>query len=154
MKMSDQEYMRQALREAEKALLLGEVPIGAVVVQAGQVIVRTHNLKEARNDATAHAEILAIQEASSLLTKWRLNDCTLYVTLEPCPMCAGALVQCRMQRVVYGAYDWKAGAAGSLFNLLDEPRLNHQVFLTSGVLAEECQEIMQRFFADLRQKRK
>lgn len=148
--MSDEEYMRQALKEAEQALLEGEVPIGAVIVRQGEIIASTHNLKEARKDPTAHAEVLAIQEATNKLNKWRLNDCTMYVTLEPCPMCAGALVQCRMKRVVYGTDDLKAGAAGSVVNLLDEPRFNHQVFLTSGVLQEECRDIMQKFFSQLR----
>jgi len=149
--MSDEEYMRQALEEAQKALQEGEVPIGAIIVQGKEIVARTHNLKEARKDPTAHAEILAIQEATAKLNKWRLNDCTMYVTLEPCPMCAGALVQCRMKRVVYGVDDAKAGGAGSVLNILDEPRLNHQVYVTSGVLQEECQGIMQRFFRQLRQ---
>ena len=148
--MSDEEFMGVALEEAEKALEKGEVPIGAIIVQNGQIVARAHNLKEELKDPTAHAEILAIQEATRNLKKWRLNDCTLYVTLEPCPMCAGALVQSRVKRVVYGIHDLKAGAAGSVLNVLDEPRFNHQVNVSSGVLQEECREIMQRFFRSLR----
>jgi len=148
--MSDEEYMREALLEAQKALDKGEVPIGAVMVQSGEIVARAHNLKEELKDPTAHAEILAIQEATRKLKKWRLNDCTLYVTLEPCPMCAGALVQSRLKRVVYGVHDFKAGAAGSILNILDEPRFNHQVNVTSGILEEACRDIMQKFFRSLR----
>lgn len=148
--MSDEEYMREAFKEAEIALQEGEVPIGAVIVHDGKIIARAHNLKETIKDPTAHAEVLAIREATQKLKKWRLSDCTLYVTLEPCAMCAGALVGSRIKRVVYGTHDLKAGGAGSIFNILDEPRLNHQVLITSGVLQEECQEIMQRFFRQLR----
>lgn len=148
--MSDVAFMRAALEEAEKALEKGEVPIGAVVVSNGEIVARAHNLKEELKDPTAHAEILAIQEATRNLKKWRLNDCTLYVTLEPCPMCAGALVQSRVKRVVYGVHDLKAGAAGSVINILDEPRFNHQVNVSSGILEEECRDIMQRFFRSLR----
>jgi len=148
--MSEEKFMREALLEAQKALVKGEVPIGAVIVREGEIIARAHNLKEELKDPTAHAEILAIQEAARKLNKWRLSDCTLYVTLEPCPMCAGALVQSRIKRVVYGAHDLKAGAAGSVVDILDEPRFNHRANVSSGVLAEECREIMQEFFRSLR----
>lgn len=150
--MTDDEYMQLALREAESAFLKGEIPVGAVIVCRDKVIASVHNLKEERHDPTAHAEMLAIQAACAYLGRWRLSDCTMYVTLEPCPMCAGALVQSRMRRLVYGAYDEKAGAAGSVVDLLDNPRLNHQVFVTSGVMRTQCQDILQRFFAELRNK--
>ncbi|MGM9571077.1 MAG: tRNA adenosine(34) deaminase TadA, partial [bacterium] len=138
--------------EAESAFLKGEILVGAVIVCGDEVIAAAHNLKEERHDPTAHAELLAIQAACAYLGRWRLSDCTMYVTLEPCPMCAGALVQSRMRRLVYGAYDAKAGAVGSVVDLLDHPRLNHQVFVTSGVLGSECQDILQRFFENLRNK--
>lgn len=150
--MTDEKYMQLALKEAESAFLQGEIPVGAVVVCRDEVIASAHNLKEERHDPTAHAELLAIQAACAYLGRWRLSDCTMYVTLEPCPMCAGALVQSRMRRLVYGAYDAKAGAVGSVVDLLDHPRLNHQVFVTSGVLGSECQDILQRFFENLRNK--
>lgn len=150
--MTDEKYMQLALKEAESAFLQGEIPVGAVIVCRDEVIASAHNLKEERHDPTAHAELLAIQAACAYLGRWRLSDCTMYVTLEPCPMCAGALVQSRMRRLVYGAYDAKAGAVGSVVDLLDHPRLNHQVFVTSGVLGSECQDILQRFFENLRNK--
>lgn len=150
--MTDEKYMQIALKEAEAAFLQGEIPVGAVIVCRNEVIASAHNLKEDRHDPTAHAELLAIQAACDYLGRWRLSDCTMYVTLEPCPMCAGALVQSRIRRLVYGAYDVKAGAAGSVIDLLDHPRLNHQVFVTSGVLDRECQDILQRFFENLRNK--
>ena len=150
--MTDEKYMQLALKEAESAFLKGEIPVGAVIVCRDEVIASAHNLKEERHDPTAHAELLAIQAACAYLGRWRLSDCTMYVTLEPCPMCAGALVQSRMRRLVYGAYDAKAGAVGSVVDLLDHPRLNHQVFVTSGVLGSECQDILQRFFENLRNK--
>ena len=150
--MTDEKYMQLALKEAESAFLQGEIPVGAVIVCRDEVIASAHNLKEERHDPTAHAELLAIQAACAYLGRWRLSDCTMYVTLEPCPMCAGALVQSRMRRLVYGAYDAKAGAVGSVVDLLDHPRLNHRVFVTSGVLGSECQDILQRFFENLRNK--
>lgn len=146
----DEDWMKVAITEAEKALLYDEVPIGAVVVKDGQVIGRGYNLRETSKDPTAHAEMLAIREASEHLGGWRLLGATLYVTLEPCPMCAGAIVQARLPRVVYGAPDPKAGCAGTLMDLLQEPRFNHQVEWTGGVLEEECAGLLKRFFRKLR----
>jgi tRNA(adenine34) deaminase len=149
-------FMRLALREAKAAFEAGEVPIGAVVVyedseaSAGRVIAAAHNQREQLRDPTAHAEMIAITQAAEALGNWRLADCTLYVTLEPCPMCAGAIVLARLPRLVYGAADPKAGAVTSLYRLLDDPRLNHRTATVSGVLAEPCGEILSRFF---RQKR-
>lgn len=142
--------MAEALAEAEKAFFLGEVPIGAVVVVDGKIIARSHNLKETDKDATAHAEILAIREASKVLDGWRLNKATLYVTLEPCPMCAGAIVQARLGQLVYGAPDPKGGAVHSLLNLLTDNRFNHQVDVLAGIMEEPCEEILKRFFKRLR----
>ena len=143
-------YMREALREAEKAYQLGEVPVGAVVVSGGRVVARGHNRREALKDAAAHAELLAMREAARVLGDWRLSAATVYVTMEPCPMCAGALVQFRVKRVIYGTDDPKAGAAGSVVELLREPRFNHQVEVIPGVLESECREIIQRFFRERR----
>jgi len=152
--MEDARYMRLALEEASKAYALGEVPIGAVIIDGdGAVAARGHNMRELWHDATAHAEMIAIREACRKLGKWRLSDLTLYVTIEPCPMCAGALVMSRIRRLVYGSTDAKAGAAESLFNVVDHPALNHQLEVTAGVLQEECAEIMKRFFAERRRKK-
>lgn len=148
--LSDEEYMKMALEMASEALTAGEVPVGAVVVRNDQVIARARNEKELTGDPTDHAEILAIKRAVQFLGNWRLSDCTLYVTLEPCPMCAGAMVQARLGRLVFGAYDPKAGAAGSVVDLLDVPWLNHQVPVKSGVLKEECGELLSSFFNDIR----
>ena len=145
-------WMREALAEAEKAYALGEVPIGAVVVRDGEVLGRGHNLRETLADSSAHAEILALREAARTIGDWRLTGCTLYVTIEPCPMCAGALVQFRVTRLVYGAKDSKAGAVDSLLDLVRDPRFNHQVEVISGVLEEECRAVIQRFFRGLREK--
>ena len=147
----DKKYMRFALEEANKAFAIEEVPIGAVVIYDNEVIGRGYNLRESENDPTAHAEIIAIREAAAAISSWRLADCTLYVTIEPCPMCAGALLQARADRVVYGADDPKAGAVNSLYNLLDDERFNHQVEVKKGVLAEECREIIKKFFRCLRE---
>lgn len=147
-------WMKEAIAEARRAEALGEVPIGAVIVKDGQIISRGHNLRETAHDSTAHAEMIAIREASERLGAWRLLDCTLYVTLEPCPMCAGAIVQSRVPVVVYGAPDPKAGCAGTLMNLLQEPRFNHRTEIVSGILQEECGELLSGFFRQLRQKRK
>lgn len=147
---SDIGYMKEALLEAKKAEVLGEVPIGAVIVKDGTIIAKGHNLRETLKDPTAHAEIIAIREASKRLGGWRLHGCTLYVTLEPCQMCAGALIQSRVDRVVYGAKDLKAGAAGSLLNLLNDERFNHQVSIESGVLEEESAHLLKIFFKNLR----
>ena len=138
--------MRAALAEALKALDEGEVPIGCVIVHDGVVVGRGHNQVERLKDATAHAEILAIGAASDARQDWRLDDCTLYATLEPCAMCAGAIVLARVGRVVYGAHDPKAGACGSVLNVIDEPRLNHTPALTSGVLAAEAGALLTEFF--------
>ncbi|MFC0332364.1 tRNA adenosine(34) deaminase TadA [Paenibacillus sepulcri] len=146
----DRQWMQEAIEEALKAERLGEVPIGAVIVHGDEVIGRGHNLRETSMDPTAHAEIIAIREASRKLGAWRLLDCTLYVTLEPCPMCAGALIQSRVKKVVYGTADPKAGCAGTLMNLLQEPRFNHETQLVSGLLQEECSALLTQFFRRLR----
>jgi len=146
----DRSVMREAIAEARKAACAGEAPVGAVIVAGGKIIARAHNLKESLGDPTAHAEILAIQEAAQFLGAWRLLGATLYVTLEPCPMCAGAIVQARMERLVYGAYDPKAGAAGTLLDIPRDMRLNHWVSVTGGVLADECGAMLAGFFADRR----
>ncbi|MBD2845480.1 tRNA adenosine(34) deaminase TadA [Paenibacillus sp. IB182496] len=145
-------WMREAIAEAHKAETIREVPIGAVIVRHGKVIAKGHNLRESVHDATAHAELIAIREASAANGAWRLLDCTLYVTLEPCPMCAGAIVQSRIGTVVYGAPDPKAGCAGTLMNLLQEPRFNHEAAVISGVLQEECAALLTNFFRRLRGK--
>src|SRR3712207_5634739 len=142
----DEYFMRLALREAERALEDGDVPIGAVVVHEGEVIGAARNERELRGDPTAHAEILALREASRALGSWRLLDTVLYVTLEPCAMCAGAIVLGRVPRVVYGTTDPKAGAAGSVLDVLAEPRLNHRPEVAGGLLAEECAELLRTFF--------
>lgn len=138
--------MRMALEQAMLAPASGEVPIAALLVHEGQVLARAHNLRETRQDPTAHAEILVIQEAAAKLGTWRLIDCILYVTLEPCPMCAGAIVQSRIDRLVFGAQDPKAGACGSLMDIPSDPRLNHRVQVTEGLLREESAKLLQEFF--------
>jgi tRNA(adenine34) deaminase len=143
-------YMRMALEAARRAGESGEVPVGAVLVQAGRVVSSRGNERELRHDPTAHAEMLALRDAAALLGGWRVLDATLYVTLEPCPMCAGALVQARVARLVYGAADLKGGAAGSLLDLTADPRLNHTVDVTGGILADEAAALLQRFFQDRR----
>src|SRR5436853_5582334 len=143
-------FMRMALKEAEAALVESEVPIGAVIVHDQRVIAAAHNQREQLRDPTAHAEMIAITQAAQALGNWRLDHCTLYVTLEPCPMCAGAVVLARMPRVVYGASDPKAGAAATLFRLPDDPRLNHRAEVIAGVLAEPCGQILSKFFAEKR----
>jgi len=147
----DLAYMRLALEQAGLAPALGEVPIGAVLVQDGQVLAQVHNFREVWQDPTAHAEIVAIREAAGRLGTWRLTGATLYVTVEPCPMCAGAIIQSRISRLVFGARDPKAGACGSVFNLPEERRLNHKVEVTGGVLERESQELIQTFFRTLRE---
>jgi tRNA(adenine34) deaminase len=151
---SDAHFMRLALREAAAAAAEDEVPIGAIIVHAGQVIAAAHNQREQLHDPTAHAEMIAITQAAGVLGDWRLEGCTLYVTLEPCPMCAGASVLARIPRVVYGAADPKAGAAQSLYRLLEDDRLNHRAQVTPGVLAEECGAILTQFFAQKRREGK
>ncbi|EPY07070.1 adenosine deaminase [Paenibacillus sp. E194] len=145
-------WMRRAIAEALKAEAIGEVPIGAIVVHQNEIIGRGYNLRETSLDSTAHAEMIAIREASEHLQAWRLLDCTLYVTLEPCPMCAGAIVQSRVPTVVYGTTDPKAGCAGTLMNLLQEPRFNHRAEVIEGVLQEECASMLTQFFRRLRGK--
>lgn len=149
----DEVYMREALIEAEQALGLGEVPVGAVVVKDGHIIARGHNQKETDRVATAHAELLALERACRELNSWRLSDCTLYVTLEPCPMCAGAIVNARVGRVVYATKDAKAGAMGSVLDMNAYP-LNHKPQMTVGVLCEPCSDILHGFFEDKRRERK
>ena len=155
MKQEDAFYMRAALAEAAQAYALGEVPIGAVLVdEAGEIVARGHNLRERDHDATAHAEMIAIRAACERLGRWRLSGLTLYVTIEPCPMCAGAIVMSRVDRVVYGGTDYKAGACEALFNIPGHPALNHHPEVTAGVLAEECADIMKRFFRERRARKK
>lgn len=144
--------MRLAIEEAKKAQTVGEVPIGAVIVKDGEIIASGYNRRETSKDPTNHAEIVAIRRASQVLGGWRLIGCTLVVTLEPCPMCAGAIVQSRIERVVYGTDDPKAGCAGTLMNLLNEPRFNHQADVVSGVLSSECSALLSHFFRELRKK--
>jgi tRNA(adenine34) deaminase len=146
----DEYYMRLALREAERALDHDDVPIGAVIVHEGEVIAAARNERELRRDPTAHAEILALREAAGRLNSWRLLDTVLYVTLEPCAMCAGAVVLARVPRVVYAAPDPKAGAAGSVLDVLAEPRLNHRPAVARGLLADEAAELLRAFFASRR----
>lgn len=143
-------YMTEALLEAEKALAAGEVPIGAVMVRAGEIIARGHNLRNTAKNPLRHAEIDVIDAAAAIVGDWRLEDCTLYVTVEPCPMCAGAIVQARIPKVVFGARNPKAGCSGSVLDILHESRLNHQVETEEGVLQAECGEIMKRFFRRFR----
>jgi tRNA(adenine34) deaminase len=143
---TDEYFMREALRQADKAAKADEVPVGAVVVHSGKIIGRAHNQVELLKDATAHAEMLALTQAEAAVGDWRLTDCDLYVTKEPCPMCAGALVHTRIRRVIFGCADPTAGAAGSVMNLLQTPALNHRCDIASGVLQNECAAILQNFF--------
>jgi tRNA(adenine34) deaminase len=147
---SDHYFMGEALRQAAKAYEVEEVPIGAVVVREGRIIARAFNQVELLKDATAHAEMLAITQAEEAVGDWRLTDCTLYVTKEPCPMCAGAIVHVRLARVVFGAPDPKGGAAGGILNLLQHPSLNHRCEITTGVRDQECRTLLQTFFAEQR----
>jgi len=148
--MLHQDWMLMALRQAQMAFEQGEVPVGAVIVHNGQVIASGHNEREQKNDPTAHAEILVIQRAAKALGSWRLTDAILYVTLEPCPMCAGAIMQSRIKQVVYGAMDLKGGATGSVMNVLDYTLWNHRVDVVAGVLEDQCLDIMKLFFKRLR----
>jgi tRNA(adenine34) deaminase len=147
---SDDYFMGEALRQAAKAYEREEVPVGAVIVREGRIIARAYNQVETLKDATAHAEMLALTQAESAVGDWRLTDCTLYVTKEPCPMCAGAIVHTRLARVVFGAGDAKGGAAGGALNLLQFPTLNHQCEITAGVRLAECRELLRNFFAEQR----
>lgn len=143
-------FMREALKEAQKAYELGEVPIGAVIVKNTKIVGWGHNMRESLKDPTAHAEIIAIRKASEHLGGWRLIDCEMYVTVEPCPMCAGAAVMARLKHVYIGAMDSKGGAAGSVMNVLQDDRLNHVIQITKGILQEPCEKIMKDFFKQLR----
>ncbi len=145
----EEQFMLEAYNEAKKAMAIGEVPVGAAIVKDGRIIALAHNLRESQSDATAHAEVLCIREASRALGGWNLHDCDLYVTLEPCPMCMGAAINARLSRVVFGAYDKKAGSAGSLINLSELP-YNHRPIIKGGVLENETAELLREFFAKLR----
>ncbi len=149
---NDDYYMELALAEARKAYAAGEVPIGAVLVMDGEIIAAAHNMRETWHDATAHAEIIVIREACRKLGRWRLTGATLYVTIEPCPMCAGALVMSRIDRLVYGSPDYKAGAVESIFNVAQNDALNHKAEVLAGVKGDECSELMKRFFRERRGK--
>ena len=151
---SDHYFMGEALRQATRAYEAEEAPVGAVIVRAGRIIARAFNQVELLKDATAHAEMLALTQAQELVGDWRLTDCTLYVTKEPCPMCAGAIVHTRLQRVVFGVNDPKGGAAGGIINLLQFPTLNHRCEITRGVREAECRTLLQTFFAEQRDKKK
>nr|MDF9460164.1 tRNA adenosine(34) deaminase TadA [Bacillus pumilus] len=150
----DEQFMQEAISEALKAEQIGEVPIGAIIVVDDQIVSRAHNLRETERRSIAHAELLVIDEACKTTGSWRLEDAVLYVTLEPCPMCAGAIVLSRVKKVVFGAYDPKGGCAGTLMNLLDDERFNHQSEVIGGVLENECGELLSQFFRNLRQRKK
>ncbi|MDM7862954.1 tRNA adenosine(34) deaminase TadA [Staphylococcus borealis] len=150
---NDEYYMKLAIEEAKKAQNIGEVPIGAIIVKNDEVIARSHNLRETAQLPTAHAEHIAIERASNTIGSWRLEGCTLYVTLEPCVMCAGAIVMSRIPKVVYGASDPKGGCGGSLMNLLVESRFNHRAEVVSGVCEQECGDLLRNFFRELRLKK-
>lgn len=148
--MSDETFMQLALEQARRALEHGDVPVGAIVVRDDEVIARACNERETTGDPTAHAEVLALRAAAKVMGTWRLGNTTMFVTLEPCPMCAGALVHARVPRLVYGPQDPRAGAAFSLYNIVQDPRLNHRVEITSGVLEQECAELLRSFFGGRR----
>lgn len=150
----DQKFMKAAIKEAQKAYQLDEVPIGCVIVREEKIIARGYNRRNTDKNTLAHAELTAIKKASKKCGDWRLEDCTMYVTLEPCQMCAGAIVQSRMQKIVIAARNPKAGCAGSVLNLLQMPGFNHQVEIVTGVLEEECAAMLSRFFAELREKKR
>ena len=150
----DHKYMKEALRQAKKAYALEEVPIGCVIVYDGKIIARGYNRRNTDKNTLAHAELLAIKKGTKKLGDWRLEGCTMYITLEPCQMCAGAIVQARVSRVVVGSMNPKAGCAGSILNLLQMPQFNHQVELTTGVLGEECSKMLSDFFRELRDNKK
>ncbi len=152
--MRHEDYMQLALAEARKAAAVGEIPIGAVLVYEGEVVAAAHNMREAWQDGTAHAEIIVIREACRKLGRWRLSGCTLYVTVEPCPMCSGAVVNSRVDTVVYGCPDVKAGGAESIFNIIANPNLNHCARVISGICEEECAQVMKDFFKKRRQENK
>lgn len=149
-----EEFMKEALKEAKKALAKEEVPVGAVIVKDGEIIARAHNTKESKKDSTCHAEILAIQKACKKLDSWRLLDCEIYVTLEPCPMCAGALINSRIKKIYIGTDDGKTGACGSVLNLLGDYKFNHKIEIEKYILKEECEELLKDFFKFLRERNK
>lgn len=151
---TDERYMKEALKQAERAYRLGEVPIGCVIVYQDKIIGRGYNRRNTRKTTLAHAEITAIEKASKVMGDWRLEDCTMYITLEPCQMCSGAIVQARIKRVVVGTMNPKAGCAGSILNLLQMPEFNHQVELTTGIMEDACQGVLQKFFKELRVRNK
>ncbi len=151
---TDEKYMKKAIAQAKKAVANGDVPIGCVIVYEDKIIARGYNKRNLKKTTLAHAELLAIEKASRVMGDWRLEGCTMYVTLEPCQMCAGAIVQARMDRIVIGCMNSKAGCAGSVYNLLEEPRFNHQVEVIRGVLSEECGAILSEFFRALRLSKK
>lgn len=152
--MNDAKFMKEALKQAKKAYKQEEVPIGCVIVQDNKIIARAYNKRNMKKNPLAHAEIMAINKAAKITGDWRLEDCTMYITLEPCQMCAGAIVQARIPKVVIGAMNPKAGCAGSILNLLQVQAFNHQVELVRGVMEEDCTEMMQEFFRELRNKKK
>ena len=149
-----EKFMREALKEAQKAYDKLEIPVGAVIVKDGKIIARAHNQKETKFDTTCHAEILAIQKASKKLKSWRLIDCEMYITLEPCSMCAGAIINSRIKKIYIGTMDEKTGAVGSVFNLFDDYKFNHNVEYETGILKEECEDILKAFFKNLRKTKK
>ena len=150
----EEKFMLEALKEAKKAYAKDEVPVGAVIVKDGKIIARGHNLKELKCDTTKHAEIISIQKASKKLQSWRLIDCEMYVTLEPCAMCAGAMIQSRISKLYFGASDLKTGAVGSVLNLLEDYKFNHQVEFQGGILKNECENKFKQFFKELRNRKK
>ena len=153
--MEQKEYfMKEALLEARKACKKLEIPVGAIIVKDGEIIARAHNIKEEKKDTTKHAEILAIQRASKKLETWRLNDCEMYVTLEPCPMCAGAIIQSRLKKIYIGTMDEKTGACGSVLNLLEDYKFNHKVEVEKGILKDDCEKMLKEFFVILREYKK
>ena len=152
--MQKEDFMKQALKEAEKAYKKLEVPVGAIIVKDGKIIARGHNQKETKTDTTKHAEILAIQKASKKLQSWRLIDCEMYVTLEPCSMCAGAIINSRIKKVYIGTSDEKTGAVGSVLNLFEDYKFNHRVETEKGILQKECEQLLKSFFKELRKIKK
>lgn len=154
MEENKEKFMKEALKEAKKAYEKLEIPVGAVIVKEGKIIARAHNLKESKHDTTKHAEILAIQKASKKLESWRLIDCDMYVTLEPCSMCAGALINARIRKLYIGTLDEKTGACGSVLNLFEDYKFNHKVEVEKGIMQKECEEILKNFFKDLRKIKK
>ena len=152
-KQTDEQFMKTAIEQAKIAEENGDVPIGAVIVYKNQIIAKAYNQRQQLNDPTAHAEIIALTQAAAFVQNWRLNGCTIYVTLEPCPMCAGALVLARLDRLVYGCDDPKSGACGSIYNIVADERLNHRLQVTAGVLAEECGAQLQSFFQKRRNEK-